>query len=269
MAASTPQPTLLIDGSADGVLPPDADGLLLGVTVFDTLRSYGRTWLRADQHLDRLEASARWMGLAMPDRGVLLAEAEAVRGDDFSVRITLVGGGHRVVQGAPVDPARVARPVRVAPWPMDVGGVPGFVKHGSRGAWVAGARRLGVEELILVDPDGHLLEASRSNVVGVVGGTLVFPPADGRILDGVTRSALLDAAERAELPFAQRPLHRDEPIDELYVASTLKELAPVVASGGLPSPGAGPLGRALHQAFRRLVQRECAVLPAGPLVGDL
>jgi para-aminobenzoate synthetase/4-amino-4-deoxychorismate lyase len=56
---------------------------------------------------------------------------------------------------------------------------------------------------LLIDTDGLVLEAAHANVWIVEGGALLTPPADGRILPGVTRAALL-ATER----FA-----REEPIE--------------------------------------------------------
>ncbi|HET7050405.1 MAG TPA: bifunctional anthranilate synthase component I family protein/class IV aminotransferase [Solirubrobacteraceae bacterium] len=56
---------------------------------------------------------------------------------------------------------------------------------------------------LLIDTDGLVLEAAHANVWIVEGGALLTPPADGRILPGVTRAALL-AADRSA---------REEPID--------------------------------------------------------
>jgi para-aminobenzoate synthetase/4-amino-4-deoxychorismate lyase len=48
---------------------------------------------------------------------------------------------------------------------------------------------------LFVDTDGHVLEAAYANIWIVEGDELMTPPADGRILPGTTRAALL-AAER-------------------------------------------------------------------------
>jgi para-aminobenzoate synthetase/4-amino-4-deoxychorismate lyase len=47
---------------------------------------------------------------------------------------------------------------------------------------------------LLVDANGDVLEASRANVFAVEGETLITPPADGRILPGVTRARVIEAA---------------------------------------------------------------------------
>ena len=57
---------------------------------------------------------------------------------------------------------------------------------------------------LLVDTDGQVLEAAYANVWIVEGEALITPPADGRILPGTTRAALL-AAEPARARGAVRP----------------------------------------------------------------
>ncbi len=56
------------------------------------------------------------------------------------------------------------------------------------------AEEAGRDEAIFVR-DGFLLEATISNLVGVVGGRLLTPPLGGRVLGGVIREVLLE--ERA------------------------------------------------------------------------
>ena len=73
---------------------------------------------------------------------------------------------------------------------------------------------------LLLDADGRVLEASRASVVvRAPDGTLYTPPADGRILPGITR-ALAGARER-ELTVEDL---RAAPA--LYIASALRGLHP-------------------------------------------
>jgi para-aminobenzoate synthetase/4-amino-4-deoxychorismate lyase len=56
-------------------------------------------------------------------------------------------------------------------------------------------------EPLIVDLSGEVLESGSGNVFLVEGDTLVTPPADGRILPGVTRARLLaSGAGAAEAP---------------------------------------------------------------------
>ncbi len=98
---------------------------------------------------------------------------------------------------------------------------------------------------LLVDLDGLVLEAGAAAVLAVVGGTLVAPPLDGRILPSVTRTVALRRARAAGVPVAIRPLLRDE----MGSASELILAARCAASGcacvrpghsGDRGPGPGP-----------------------------
>ena len=62
---------------------------------------------------------------------------------------------------------------------------------------------------LLLDTDGLVLEAAHANVWIVEGDSLITPPADGRILPGTTRAALLALELGA----------REEPIDLDRLAS--------------------------------------------------
>ncbi len=245
-----------VDGVEGAGVPAEDPGFTLGMSVFDTARSYGLAPFRLGAHLDRLYASAAGAGIPTPDRGLLEAEIAAGLLPDAVIRVALTAGGHRVLSIRPVDPGRIGRPLRVArvSWPA-VPGMPDWIKRGSRMGWLLAARSLGVEELLLVR-GGRILEASRSSVIAAIGGVLVTPPLTGEQLASVTRAAMLDAAAAAGLPVEEAPLPAAGDFDELYLASTLKELAPVSELDGLPGPGGGPCGEALHAAFRELVREE-------------
>lgn len=238
-------------------MPADDPGFTRGLNVFETLRTYGRAPFRLEPHLRRLEASAAAMEVPLPSIEVIREEILAYVSEDIWVRVTLTAGGNRVLQTAPVDRAKIRRPVRVSSVLMTpVPGLPGSVKHGSRAGWVLAARARGVDEVVFVNPEGHILEANRSNVFAVVGGVVRTPPNDGAKLEGVTRGALLDAARASGIPFDDSPLGLDEEFEELYLSSTLKELAPVLEIDGR-EVGGGPVGAALHEAFGALVAAEC------------
>lgn len=244
--------TTLVDGAPDaGALASDP-ALWTGLAVFETLRTYGRRPFRVEAHLERLAESAAWMGLAMPPRATLRAELDAVAArvsGESKLNVLLTAGGHRVVRAEPLDRSRVGAPVSVVtrPWAPPPW-LPGRVKHTSRAAWTLAAR--GADE-VLWEVEGTWTEANRSNLFVVRDGRLLTPPDDGAILVGVTRACLLEAAEAAGLPVAEEPVPVG-PCAEMYLASTLKELAPVVRVDGRPGPGGGPVGARLVAAFRAL-----------------
>lgn len=83
---------------------------------------------------------------------------------------------------------------------------------------------------LLVDDDGSVLEAAWGNLWMLDGDALITPPADGRILPGVTRHLLLALAGGLGLTARQRAI----PIDEARAAPTLfltSSLRLIVAAG--------------------------------------
>ncbi len=94
---------------------------------------------------------------------------------------------------------------------------------------------------VLCDLDGSVLEATWANVFALVDGRLRTPPLDGRILDGVTRRALLD--EAVDLGLALRIGRLDaatlHAADAVLLTSAVRGLVWVRAVDGRGQPG-GP-----------------------------
>jgi branched-subunit amino acid aminotransferase/4-amino-4-deoxychorismate lyase len=253
---------ITVNGQATNTIPADDPGLLLGLTVFETVRTYQRKIFRLEPHLRRLQGSAAQMEIALPDFPDMVRGIEEILAQDHStnevrIRYTITAGGQRILNLQDIDTARIGTPIRVGRLNWDPPEwLPGLVKHGSRAAWILSARQQAVDEVLLVDSDDYILEANRSNVFAVVDGVLWTPPYDRRFLPGVTRCALIQAAQRAEIPLEERALPFDRDYDEFYVSSTLKELAPVIEICGNSTPSWGPIGRRLYTSFHDLVTDE-------------
>jgi len=95
------------------------------------------------------------------------------------------------------------------------------------------AAEAGCVEAILLR-DGHVTEASTSNVFLVKNGVIVSPPKDRRILPGITLDLVLDLARNAKLPIEIRPVpeHELREADEIWVSSSTKEVLPVTTLDG-------------------------------------
>ncbi len=243
---------VIIDGEPRESLPVDDLALAAGYAVFETMRTYGRQAFRVDEHLDRLEDSARFCRVLIPDRSALRAEIgraiDAIP-TESRVNVTLTGSGRRIVRSRVLDTTWVGREMRVVtrawtppPW------LPGWVKHTSRLPWWLAAGE--ADEALWVAPEGVWTECTQSNVFVVRDGVLWTPPDDGRILRGVTRTAMIAAAGHVGIEVRAAPVHVG-PTDEFWLASTLKELAPVVEIDGIRASGGGPVGEAVRAEFRR------------------
>jgi D-alanine transaminase len=102
--------------------------------------------------------------------------------------------------------------------------------------------------------DGYLTEASASNVLAVIGGTIIAPPRDNLILPGITYGAVYEFAREAALPFEIRPVPRAEALgaDEMWLASSTKEVLAVTRVDGQPFAGGkpGPMFRRMRALFQ-------------------
>jgi D-alanine transaminase len=111
----------------------------------------------------------------------------------------------------------------------------------------------GADEALLVR-DGLLLEGSSSSVFLCIGGTLVTPPDDHRILPGTSRDAVLELAD-GWLPSQVCPLEAREiaSCDELWIASAGRGVLPVTAVDGEPvgSGRPGPLWQSMYDRLQR------------------
>jgi len=102
--------------------------------------------------------------------------------------------------------------------------------------------------------DGYLTEASASNVLIVKSATIVAPPKDNLILPGITYDAALDLAREGGLPFAIRPIAKEEALaaDEMWLTSSTKEVLAVTMLDGRPFSGGkpGPVYRRMYGLFQ-------------------
>ena len=232
------------------LLPRPAAGVFTSLLVTD-----GVTHGLAD-HLARLEGSVRDLyGKELPASLTAdLARCLAAR-PSGRLRITVrpVGGPLQVtveVVPAARQPAPQSRPPQQPapqqPAPQPSGAMAVTLRPvtvpGGIGAHKFRDRRLLAElaaqattgpdqHLLLTDETGELLETDRANVFAVMDGVLLTPPADGRLLPGTTRAAVLRAAHGHGMRIGQKPLTLDELTEatEVFVTNAVAGVLPVTA----------------------------------------
>jgi D-alanine transaminase len=126
------------------------------------------------------------------------------------------------------------------------------------------AYEAGADEALLLGPEGVVREGGSSNIFAVLAGVLRTHPLDSRILGGITRKYVLEAARRLGYTAEERAFTLAEVIEagtgasaggasEVFVASTLRDIQAVVRIGthaiGDGRPGAMTL--TLLDAIRR------------------
>lgn len=258
-------------------ISPDDRGFLMGDGVFETLRTYGGHLHAWDEHVERLRRSCATARLPFPDdlREKVVALLRANGLADAAVRITLTrgpGGRGASPQGAgPPTVLITAKPIQV----------PASVYETGVRLLTCARRRIGAEALdpgmkttnylvnvlarieaeengaddaLFVDADGFVVEATQANLFAIEGDALLTPPLSSGCLPGVTRATLLRIAKRSGFTPRETPLRADAlaAMDEVFLASSVTELAPVVSVDGA-RVGEGRPGertRALHRAYR-------------------
>jgi D-alanine transaminase len=111
----------------------------------------------------------------------------------------------------------------------------------------------GATETILLR-DGHLTEASSSNVFVVKDGVVAAPPRDHQILLGITYELLVSLASEGALELEIRPISEAElrGADEVWLSSSTKEVLAVTTLDGKPvgSGKPGPVFRRMHALYQ-------------------
>lgn len=277
-----------LDGA---IVSPDAahvslfdHGLLYGDGVFEGLRFYGRRIFRADAHLARLAQSARAISLELPyELPRLGAGLEAVAAqhdaDDGYLRLVITRGegdlglnprscprprafilsgavstmaaGARGGASVVIASTRQSSPAELDPRIKSLNYLPRILAR-------LEANRARADEAIMLNQAGTIAEGTADNVFVVRSGRLLTPPVTDGALEGITRAAVLELAEKLGVPAEVRSLG---PLDlriadEAFLTGTATELVPIAQVDGTPlaTPTPGPIFTRLAEAFAALVR---------------
>lgn len=115
------------------------------------------------------------------------------------------------------------------------------------------AEQAGMDDAILVNGAGHLVELTTSNLFIVKNGELLTPSLRDGALPGITRRAIMTLASVLQIVARERSLTpKDlETADEVFATNSVMEIAPVLTWG---QPG--KVTRQLHNAYQELVAEE-------------
>jgi para-aminobenzoate synthetase/4-amino-4-deoxychorismate lyase len=201
--------------------------------VFETvLVEHGRP-VGLERHLARLGASLGVLyGATLPPTLAAGAQAAAAQAADTPrARMRVLADPEGTVR-ITVSPAGPPRSDAVTLVPFALPGGVGAHKWRDRHLLDALADAAGGAVPLIVDTDGHVLEAAYANVWIVEGGELITPPTDGRILPGTGREALLAADPSArEQGF---DLARLALADAIFLTSSISGRHPARLQDGVP-----------------------------------
>ena len=221
--------------------------------LFETLLVRDRRPVELEAHLMRLAASvATLYGAPVPDGAGERVTERAAEVELGRLRLTVTPDGDASpaadVRVAPVDPEAVFpsfdRAARLAR--LDVPDGLGAHKWADRSVLEEAEREDAVA--LVVAADGGVLEASRANVFIVEDGAILTPPADGRILPGVTRRRVLELVPVQEQAI---PLDRLLAADEVFLTNSVRGIEPVRDCDGARTWAPGPVTPAVAGELRR------------------
>lgn len=228
-------------------LPINDLAILRGFAVFELLRTYGGKPFFLEAHLERLENSARQIGLhlswSLPQMADIVTRTLARNAfAEANVRIVVTGGPSAdfttpenkprllvLVSPLPELPAHWYRDgvkviTRVTERPItgakSINYIPATIA-------LEEARRQGAVEALYVTRDGRVQEGTTSNLFVFIGRTLATPGRE--ILPGITRRVILELAAPL-FPVQIRDISIDELFraSEVFITGTNKGLVPVV-----------------------------------------
>ena len=258
-------------------------GLHYGSGVFEGIRAYeterGTAVFRHQDHLDRLERSARLYHMDLPFSKEQIKEAThelIVRNGFKSCYIRpLVWRGYGPMGLDPLDNP-VEAMIAVWEWGAYLGeegkreGIRAKVSSWRRippesliphtkasGQYLNSvlakieSKKAGYDEAILLDRNGHVCEGTGENVFLVKDGEITTPGHSSSILDGINRKSVMEIAHDLGHTVTTRDVARSELAlaDEVFLTGTAAELTPVREIDDVEIGPPGPVTREIQQAF--------------------
>lgn len=257
-------PPAIIDGllmeTSQAQIPVTDEGLLRGDGVFEVIRLYGGRPFGLDEHLARMARSADNLRLPLdlPALREDVASILAAAGDgDAALRLLVTRGGRRIglVEALKQLPETLAL--------ATITFSPTRVLDGTKSLSYAAnmlasrlAKEQGADDALLVTPHGRVLEGPTTSFFYVLDGELCTPPLSDRILDSITRGALLAVTDVRE-----RITTRDDlaAVSEAFLASSLREVHPVRSIDEVVIEAApGPVSSQAAAAVREYIEAALA-----------
>ena len=260
-------------------------GLLYGDGVFEGMRAYSGHVFRLQQHLNRLYESAQAIMLTIPMQPPELAEAvrktlERNALSDAYIRLVVTRGAGSLG----IDPGRTSDPqviiiadhIELYPRQLYENGLEIVTASTIRNHPAAlnprikslnylnnilaklEGKRAGCMEALMLNQRGEVAECTGDNIFIVKNGRLLTPPVDAGILEGITRNAVIDLAEKLGIDVRQIALSRHDVYvaDECFLTGSAAEVIPVIKVDDRPI-GSGLVGEVTKQlsaAFHQLVR---------------
>ncbi|OIN95934.1 branched-chain-amino-acid transaminase [Candidatus Desantisbacteria bacterium CG1_02_38_46] len=262
-------------------------GLLYGDGVFEGIRAYNGRVFKLDEHLHRLYDSARAIMLKIPldKKETKKAVLMTLRANGLSnayIRLVVTRGKGDLG----LDPKKCPKPTvfiithKITLYPrelyykgMEVITVPTIrnlvsaidpqiksLNYLNNILAKIEANLAGMQEAIMLNKDGYVVECTGDNIFIVRDGVLFTPPTWLGVLSGITRNTVLELAIKLKIKTKEEVFTRYAlyTADECFLTGTAAEIIPVVKiddrviGEGMP----GKITLRLMKEFRVLTKKE-------------
>jgi branched-chain amino acid aminotransferase len=224
----------IVDGK-DARLSVTDHGFLYGDGVFEGMRAYNGRMFRLEDHLRRLQVSARALALEIPGgidhvRDVVLQTVAATGSLEAYIRLLVTRGEgplgvdpttcaapqlicivdtvdlfppERAARGVDVVTASLRRPGAdvLDPRVKSLNYLNNVLSKGE-------ARRRGADDALLLNQQGAVAECTGANIFAVREGIVTTPPTTDGALDGITRRTILELCEKLGIEAHERTMGR-------------------------------------------------------------
>ena len=259
-------------------------GLLYGDGVFEGIRLYGGNIFRLEEHLERLEYSAKAILLPIPLSRAELSKAtcETCRANgltDAYIRLVVTRG----VGDLGLAPWLCPKPSlfiiasKISLYPKEYyenglaivtvptrrigpAALPATIKSLNYLNNILAkieAKQFGALEAIMLNDQGYVAECTADNVFIVHKGEILTPGASQGALKGITRSTIIDLAHVLNIPLRETDMTRYDIwcADECFLSGTGAEVIPVVKLDGreIGAGKPGPVTQRVLASFRKRV----------------
>ncbi|MGG1443748.1 D-amino-acid transaminase [Brevibacillus laterosporus] len=255
---------------------PEDRGYQFGDGIYEVVRIYNGHLYQWDDHMIRLERSAKELSLTIPSRKELTDIAQKVLKQyllQFSEDAILYMQITRGVSDRQFPFPSNTRPTltmyatsKLRPIQQMQNGIRAVLVDDIR--WLrcdikslnllgaSWAKQQAVEQRVdeaILHRSGTITEATSANLFAVKDGKIYTHPATNLILHGITRQTVIQLAKNLDLPVLEEAFSVNfaQMSDELFITGTTSEITPIVELQGAPV-GDGKVGsivRRLQKAF--------------------
>jgi branched-chain amino acid aminotransferase len=246
----------------------DKSSFMSGIILYEVIAFYNKKYLYLEDHLQRLESSSRLAGLPlwMPidevrSRLLNLLKINDVKegsinlvfnySNDPVTFITYINKPHNPTAEDYIHGIKTQLHFDIRTTPNIKFFLQDFRERAGKVI-----RDNNLWEVILVDKDDFITEASRSNVFMIKGKTVITAPVE-LVLPGVTRKHILEICTDLNIPVQERCVRYPElkEMDAVFLTGTTSKVLPISHVGDWEFNSAHPVLVRIREAYEEAVRK--------------